>query len=167
VKRPSNLFAPLCLAVHPFPLPGIPISFLVKFFREMTRSELQQYFEQLAQQYPLDPLYVPRRFTALSESGSVSDDLQYRAYGMLREREPALEELLTHPAIAIVADPGGGKSVVGHAAIHKLIADGQRAPVFAEIKQYRTDLPTLFRVNTPPAILNPAETVDNARLQRT
>jgi len=133
----------------------------------MTRQELQQYFVQLTLQYPLDPLYVPRRFTALPESGSVANDLRYRAYGMLREREPALEELLTHPAIAIIADPGGGKSVVARAAMHKLIADGQRVPVFTEIKQYRTDLPTLFRINTPVAILSPAESVDGAPLRRT
>jgi hypothetical protein len=133
----------------------------------MTRAELQEYFEQLPQRYPLDPLYVPRRFTALPESGSVSDDLQYRGYGMLREREPKLEELLTHPAIAIVADPGGGKSIVGRAAMHKLIAAGERVPIFAEVKQYRTDLPTLFRITTPAAVLNPAETVDGAPLRRT
>jgi hypothetical protein len=133
----------------------------------MTRAELQQYLEQLAQQYPQDPLYVPRRFTILPESGSVSDDLQYRGYGMLGEREPKVEELLTHRAIAIVADPGGGKSVVGRAALHKLIADRERVPIFAEIKQYRADLPTLFGINTPAAVLNPAETVDGAPLRRT
>lgn len=133
----------------------------------MTQEELEQYFEEIKQKYPLDPLYVPRRFTNLPESGSVSDDLQYRAHRMLREREPKLEELLTHRAIAIVADPGGGKSVVGRAAMYKLISDGQRVPVFAEIKQYRTDLPTLFGINTSAAILNPVETVDGRLLRRT
>jgi len=133
----------------------------------MTHAELQQYFEGLAQQYPLDPLYVPRRFTALPESGSVSDDLQYKALGMLREREPKLDELLNNRVVAIVADPGGGKSVVARAAMHKLIAQGERALVFAEIKQYRVDLPTLFRVNTPAAVLKPGETVDSTPLRKT
>lgn len=127
----------------------------------------QRYFELLARQHPLDPLYVPRRFTAVPESGSISDDLQYRAHGILGEREPLLEELLTRRAIAIVADPGGGKSVVGRAAMHKLIADGERVPIFAEIKQYRTDLAALFAINTPAAILNPAETLDGLPLRKT
>lgn len=86
----------------------------------MTQAELQQYLDQLLRDHPLDPIYIPRRFTALPESGSVSSDLEFRSYGMLREREPTLDELLTHPAIAIVADPGGGKSVVSLAALHHL-----------------------------------------------
>jgi hypothetical protein len=133
----------------------------------MTRAELQQYREQLLRDYPLDPLYVPRRFTALAESGSVSSDLEFRSYGMLREREPALKEVLTHPAIAIVADPGGGKSVVGRAAVQQLVADGDRVPVLGEIKQYRVDLSTLFRITTPAAILDATAHVDGVPLKRT
>lgn len=115
----------------------------------MTRTELQEYLRQLAQHYLLDPLYIPRRFTALPESGSVSDDLQYKALGMLREREPKLDELLTNRAVAIVADPGGGKSVVGRAAIDGLIRRAERVPVFAEVKQYRTDLRLCFESARP------------------
>ena len=73
---------------------------------QMTQADLHQYLDQLLHDNPVDALYVPRRFIALPESGSVSSDLDFRSYGMLREREPKLEELLTHPAIAIVADPG-------------------------------------------------------------
>jgi hypothetical protein len=65
----------------------------------MTQAELQRYFDESIRSYSIGPLYVPRRFTALPESGSVSSDLEFRAYGMLREREPALKEILTHPAI--------------------------------------------------------------------
>ena len=133
----------------------------------MTRTELEQYREQLLRDYPLDPLYVARRFTALEESGSVSSDLEFRTHGMLREREPALKEVLTHPAIAIVADPGGGKSVVGRAAVEQLLADGERVPVFGEVKQYRVDLPTLFRITTPAAVLDLAAVVDDVPLKRT
>jgi hypothetical protein len=111
--------------------------------------------------------YVPRRFTALPESGNLSSDLEFRAYGMLREREPTLEEVLTHPSIAIVADPGAGKSVVGRAAVGHLLAHSDRVPVFAEVKQYRVDLPTLFRVTTPAAVLEPGATVDGVVLKRT
>jgi len=133
----------------------------------MTQAELQQYLEQLLRDHPLDPLYIPRRFTALPESGSVSSDLEFRSHGMLREREPKLEELLTHPAIAIVADPGGGKSVVSLAALHHLVAASERVPVFAEIKQYRGDLQTLFRITAPEEVLDRAALVDGVFLRRT
>ena len=83
------------------------------------------------------------------------------------EREPALKEVLTHPAIAIVADPGGGKSVVGRAAVQQLVADGERVPVFGEIKQYRVDLSTLFRITTPAAVLEVTAHVDGVPLKRT
>jgi hypothetical protein len=79
----------------------------------MTSAELREYLDRLVHDHPLDDRYIPRRFTALAESGSVSSDLDVKSYGFLREREPQLKELLTHPAIAIVADPGGGKSVLG------------------------------------------------------
>jgi len=86
---------------------------------------------------------------------------------MLREREPKLEELLTHPAIAIVADPGGGKSVVARAALRQIAASGERVPVFGEVKQYRGELQTLFRITSPADILEPTATVDGALLRRT
>jgi hypothetical protein len=133
----------------------------------MTQGELQHYLEHLATAYPLDNIYIPRRFTALPESGSLSDDVGYRSYRFLRESEPALEEILTHPRIAIVADPCGGKSMVARAAMQKLIVAGDRVPVFAEVKQYRGDLATLFRISAPAAILNPAETADGQPLRRT
>jgi hypothetical protein len=66
----------------------------------MTAEELRQYRDQLLRDHALGPLYIPRRFTALPESGNLSSDLEFRAYGMLREREPTLKEILTHPSIA-------------------------------------------------------------------
>jgi hypothetical protein len=133
----------------------------------VTHAELRQYLHGLTEHYPLDELYVPRRFTALAETGSLSDDLQVRSLGILRDREPILEEILTHPAISIVSDPGGGKSVVARAAIHKIIGRGERVPIFGEIKQYRRDLSTLFHITTPAAILNPEETIEGAPVKRT
>ena len=121
----------------------------------MTQADLHQYLDQLLRDNPVDALYVPRQFTALPESGSVPSDLDFRSYGMLREREPKLEELLTHPAIAIVADPGGGKSVVARAALRQIAASGERVPVFGEVKQYRGELQTLFRITSPADILEP------------
>jgi len=133
----------------------------------MTQTELQRYLDELVYSYTLGPLYVSRRFAALPESGTVSSDLEFRTYGMLREREPALKEILTHPAIAIVADPGAGKSVVGRASVQHIIASGERVPVFTEVKQYRVDLPTLLRITTPAAVLDRAATVDGVPLRKT
>ena len=133
----------------------------------MTPEELQQYRDQLFRDHVLGPLYVPRRFTALPESGNLSSDLEFRTYGMLRDREPMLEEVLTHPSIAIVADPGAGKSVVGRAAVEHLLNHSDRVPVFAEVKQYRVDLPTLFRITTPVGVLEPRATVGGVALKRT
>jgi len=135
--------------------------------RPMTRDELQQYRDELSRDFLPDPLYVARRFTALSESGSVSTDLDFRSYGMLREREPTLSEILTHPMIAVVADPGAGKSVVARACVRHFIANGEQVPVFAEVKQYRADLPTLLRINTPAAVLDPTAAVEGMPLRRT
>ena len=97
----------------------------------------------------------------------MSTDLDFRSYGMLREREPTLSEILTHPMIAVVADPGAGKSVVARACVRHFIANGEQVPVFAEVKQYRADLPTLLRINTPAAVLDPTAAVEGMPLRRT
>ena len=132
----------------------------------MTQSELQRYLDESIRNYSIGSLYVPRRFTALPESGSVSSDLDFRSYGMLREREPMLEELLTHPAIAswptrwrkVGCRPGGIAPARGQ----------QRTRTgLGEVKQYRGDLQTLFRITAPADVLDPAAAVDGAPLRRT
>jgi hypothetical protein len=47
----------------------------------MTAEELQQYRDHLLQDCTPGRLYVPRRFTALPESGNLSSDLEFRSYG--------------------------------------------------------------------------------------
>src|SRR5437879_10136849 len=73
----------------------------------------------------------------------------------------------THHRIAVVADPGAFKSVVARACVRHLIANGEQVPVFAEVKQYRADLPTLLRINTLAAVLDPAAAVEGVPLGRT
>ena len=97
----------------------------------------------------------------------MSSDLDFQSYAMLREREPMMEELLTHPAVAIVADPGGGKSVVGRTALHLLATSRERVPILGEVKQYRGDLQTLFHITAPADVLDPAAAVDGVPLRRT
>jgi superfamily II DNA or RNA helicase len=119
----------------------------------MTAEELRQYRDQLLRDHALGPLYIPRRFTALPDSGNLSSDLEFRAYGMLREREPTLKEVLTHRSIAIVADPGAGKSVVGRAVVEHLLAHSDRVPIFVR--------PSALRL---VAICSPSENRGNIHL---
>jgi hypothetical protein len=65
----------------------------------MTAEELRQHRVEPLRDRALGPLYIPRRFTVLPESGNLSSDLEFRAYGMLLEREPTLKEVLTHPQV--------------------------------------------------------------------
>jgi hypothetical protein len=62
---------------------------------------------------------------------------------MLRDGEPKLADSLKHTRVLILAEPGGGKSVVACAAVHQFICNRERILVIAELKGYRGD-PTLF-----------------------
>jgi hypothetical protein len=112
--------------------------FCARAYVQMTAEELRQHRVEPLRDRALGPLYIPRRFTALPESGNLSSDLEFRAYGMLLEREPTLKEVLTHPSSAIVADPGADKSAVGRAAVEHLLAHGgPRTPTQTSSAKYR------------------------------
>lgn len=132
----------------------------------MTKEDLQRYLSKLSVGLPLD-CYVERRFTAASETGGVPVDMDLRFRGMLRDREPKLGDILKHTRILILAEPGGGKSVVARAAVHQLIRAQERVPIFAELKGYRGNLAALITKAAPPAILDLASSVDGKLLSRT
>lgn len=131
----------------------------------MTQQELQKYLNDLSTDLTLDR-YVPRRFTAATDAGSLSVDLDYHFRGILREREPQLDEILNRDQIIILAEPGGGKSVIAHAAVHELIKQGTEIPIFAELKQYRGKLDVLLRVVAPAALFDPTARVDGNPVRR-
>src|SRR5213594_2231392 len=114
----------------------------------MTQQELNKYLEQLRGRLPLDR-YVERRFTAADASGGFPADFDYRFHGMLRDREPQLDELLTHPRVMVLAEPGGGKSVAACAAVLALSSKQERIHVLAELKGYRSDLGLLLKQSAP------------------
>jgi hypothetical protein len=132
----------------------------------MTSAELQRYLEQLSSKLPLDR-YVERRFTAVSETGGVfpiDTDLHFR--GILRDREPKLGDIVNHTRALILAEPGGGKSIVARAATHHFIRAIERIPLFAELKEYRGDLAALMRNVAPAALLDPEVSIDGKPLLR-
>src|SRR5713226_3570020 len=108
----------------------------------MTGEELQQYLNHLASRLPLDR-YMERRFTAANKSGGVSVESDFRFRGILRDREPKLDDILKHTRVLVLAEPGGGKSVIVRSAVHQFIRDKTRVPVFAELKEYSGDLGAL------------------------
>jgi len=128
----------------------------------MTAEELRQYLAGLLRELPLDR-YVERRFTALEDTGGIPVEMDFRFRGMLRDREPKLPDILKHSRVLILAEPGGGKSVVARAALHQFAREGGRVPVFAELKGYRGDLSALISTAAPAALLDPAAAVE-ARL---
>lgn len=113
----------------------------------MTNEELQRYLDELETALPL-PYYVQRRFTAASSGGEVPLE-DYRLRGIFRDREPELEEVLRHPQILVLAEPGAGKSMVARAAVHELIRESNKVPIFAELKSYRRPLTDLLTVGKP------------------
>jgi hypothetical protein len=132
----------------------------------MTNEELHKYRRQLSLKLqPLDR-YVERRFTAASETGGLSVDMDLHFRGIFRDREPKLNDLLKQARVLILAEPGGGKSVVARAAVHQFLRGQERVPIFAELKEYRSDLAALLAKAVPPAILDPAASVDGKPLSR-
>jgi hypothetical protein len=106
----------------------------------MLDSERQEHVRRTCEQANLDR-YVPRRFTTASETGEIPLE-EYQFRGVFRERSPDLAELLQHPRLLILAEPGGGKSVVARSAVYESLEAG-RIPIFAELKEYRGDLTAL------------------------
>jgi len=131
----------------------------------MTGAELQKYLDQLASRLPLDR-YVERRFTAAKESGGASVDIDLHFRGILRDREPKLDDILKHTRVLVLAEPGGGKSVIARSAVHQFIRDKTRVPVLAELKEYSGDLGALISKNAAPEILDLGASVSGKAILR-
>jgi hypothetical protein len=103
--------------------------------------------------------YITRKFTTASQNGEIPLE-EFRFRGISREREPELIGIMTHPQVLVLAEPGGGKSVIARAAVHEVARAG-RVPIFVELKEYRGDLPHLLRSSAP------ADVLKDGLLQRT
>ena len=131
----------------------------------MTGEQLREYLDQLASRLPLDR-YVERRFTAATESGGGSVDVDIQFRGIFRDREPKLNDIVKHTRVLVLAEPGGGKSVVARGAVHQFIRDKTRVPVFAELKEYSGDLGALISKSAPLQILDFGAPVDGKAILR-
>jgi hypothetical protein len=132
----------------------------------MTSEELNVYREHMHAETGLW-MYVPRRFTAATIEGGTDPDLGFQWRGVLREGEPKLEEILKHPRLVILGEPGAGKSLVARAAAQEFVRNDERVPVLSELKHYRGDLQGLLEVGAPRSILEPNASVDGKLLKRT
>jgi len=116
----------------------------------MLDSERAEFVRRACEKAELDR-YIPRRFTTASGTGEVPLE-EYRFRRSHRERDPELPELLRHPRLLILAEPGGGKSVIARAAVHETARAG-RVPVLVELKEYRGDLSKILRSAVPDELL--------------
>jgi hypothetical protein len=134
----------------------------------MLPNDLQQYLDRLRLESP-EGLYVPRRFSAASDEGDAEPDLARQFRGISREREPLLPEVLKHPRVIVLGEPGAGKSLIARAAVRSLLQDHDRTPIYCELKQYRPDdgLPKLLGRCAPPQILEAGSSVEGKLLART
>ena len=132
----------------------------------MTSEELNTYRERARAETGLG-MYVPRRFTAATIEGGTDPDLGFEWRGVLREGEPKLGEILKHPRLVILGEPGAGKSLVARAAAQELLRSGERVSILSELKQYRGDLRALLGTGAPRSILEPNASVDEELLKRT
>ena len=131
----------------------------------MTSKDLQGYLDRLLFGLPLNR-YVERRFAAAQETSGVPADMDIHFRGMLRDREPKLPDVLKHNRVLILAEPGGGKSIIARAAVHHFRSTRERVPIFCELKEYRGELTALMIKTTPPEILDPAASIDCTLLSR-
>jgi hypothetical protein len=87
--------------------------------------------------------------------------------GAFREREPKLEEILKHPRLVVLGEPGACKSLVARAAVQEILTNRERVPVFTELKQYRGDLQSLLERSAPHDILSLAVPAGLDHVKRT
>src|SRR5260370_7194267 len=111
----------------------------------MPSQELKGYRGRLGNKTTLD-LYIPRRFTTATVEGGADPDLAYKWRGVFREGEPGLSEILKHPRVVVLCEPGAGKSLVARAAVQELLREIELTPLFPELKQSRGALHSVFAV---------------------
>ena len=132
----------------------------------MNSKDLDHYLEVLAAQSHVEP-YITRRFSAVTKEGGTEHELGYSFRGVSREKEPELEELLKHPRLVILGEPGAGKSLVARAAVREIITKGERIPILSELKQYRNNLGELLRKSAPDWLLALDASIENKLINRT
>ena len=131
----------------------------------MNQEDFKTYLQELVSKLPTVN-YIERRFALAKEDGHVSQDFDYFKSSLPRDRQPDLVEVLEQKQLLVLAEPGGGKSIVAKAAVREFTKRTATLPVFAELKEYRGKLAELISSATPAWALQEDAAVDGQILQR-
>lgn len=122
----------------------------------MTRDQLREYVEAtIARLRPA--FYVERRFRTNEEWDRVSA-YEFRTVSLSESTEASLEQVLAHRSVALLGEPGSGKSTVAVAAVELVAAKGW-VPLFGSLRSYTGNLAGLL-ANDAPAAIVAGEAVD-------
>src|SRR4051812_10703021 len=128
----------------------------------VTRDELDEYIAATIARLRL-PFYVERRFRTNEEWDHVSA-YEFRNISLSDNTEVTLEQLLDRRSVALLGEPGSGKSTVAHATVQRVAARGW-VPLFASLRSYTGSLVDLL-ANDAPAAIVAGEAVDGAQTTR-
>ncbi len=131
----------------------------------MNQEDFKAYLQELVSELPTAN-YIERRFALAKEDGHLSQDFDYFKSSLPRDRQPDLVEVLEQKQLLVLAEPGGGKSIVAKAAVREFTKRTATLPVFAELKEYRGKLAELISSATPAWALQADAAVDGQILQR-
>ena len=131
----------------------------------MKKENLEVHLKTLVSTLPT-PNYIERRFAFAKDEGHLSQDFDYFKSSLPRERQPDLGELLEQKQLLILAEPGGGKSIVARAAVKELANRKYTLPIFVELKEYRGELKELLSFGIPDWARQPDASVDGQLLQK-
>jgi predicted NACHT family NTPase len=131
----------------------------------VNQEDFKTYLQELVSKLPTVN-YIERIFALAKEDGHLSQDFDYFESSLHRDRQPDLVEVLEQKQLLVLAEPGGGKSIVAKAAVREFTQRTATLPVFAELKEYRGKLAELISSATPAWALQADAAVDGQILQR-
>jgi hypothetical protein len=131
----------------------------------VNQEDLKAYLQELVSKVPTEN-YIERRFALAKEDGHLSQDFDYFKSSLPRDRQPELAEVLEQKQLLVLAEPGGGKSIVARAAVREFAKRSFTLPVFVELQGYRGNLAELISSATPAWALEPDAAVDGQILKR-
>jgi hypothetical protein len=131
----------------------------------VNQETLEAHLKTLVSTLPT-PNYIERRFALAKDEGHLSQDFDYFKSSLLRERQPDLGELLGQKQVLILAEPGGGKSIVARAAAKELAIRKHTLPIFLELKEYRGGLKELLSSGMPDWARPPEASIDGQMLHK-
>ncbi len=123
----------------------------------MSADPLETYLKQLRGRLRCEEqFFIARQFRLESALGKVeADEISY--LGIIREHQPYLDQVLTHPFVAVIGDPGSGKSmVVSEIACRLTGGQGDHVPILGYLRGYRGSLADLLK-DVPDFIRNPQD----------